>query len=118
MRELEQSAKSTIMSVALFTASNFFLRLIIGGSMQELWGMIRALQMILISVIVDVPIPPIAYIYFLICLEFANMDIYQGATTLEAMINFKETPALNDNFELFGKSTMNFYLLSDSYFLI
>jgi hypothetical protein len=73
---MEESAKSSILTVTLFTTSNFLLRLIIGGSMQELWGMIRALQMILISIIVDVPIPPIAYIFFLICLEFAGMDIY------------------------------------------
>jgi hypothetical protein len=41
-----------------------------------LWGMIRALQMIILSVMVSLPIPPLAFIFFSICVQFAQMDIF------------------------------------------
>lgn len=83
-----------------------------------LWGMIRALQMIIISVVVSLPVPPLAFIFFQICLEFAQMDVFQGTDFFDSILDLKETAALNDNFELYGAESMSFILLSGSYLLI
>jgi hypothetical protein len=55
----------------MFNSGNFFLMLVIGGSMQELWGMIRAVQMIVLSALVNIKIPIQLFIYLEICVLFA-----------------------------------------------
>ena len=55
----------------LVSSSNFAVSLILGGSMQQLWGMIRALQTIVICQLVRVPTPSIAFAFFTGCMLFA-----------------------------------------------
>jgi hypothetical protein len=74
--------------------------------------------MIIISINVNVPIPPLAFLFLLLLLEFAKMDIFQGTPIFKSLFDFKETSPLNDNFELYGHNTLNFILISSSYFLI
>ena len=55
----------------IFNSGNFLLMLILGGSMQEIWGMIRAVQMIVLSVLVDVTFPINLFIFLQVCIAFA-----------------------------------------------
>jgi hypothetical protein len=52
--------------------------LILGGSMQEIWGMIRAVQMIVLSVLVDITFPINLFIFMEVVVAFAQMDILEG----------------------------------------
>ena len=42
-KEIEDQSESAASTIQTVMSSNFFLGLLLGGSMQELWGMIRAL---------------------------------------------------------------------------
>ena len=53
------------------SSGNFVISLILGGSMQQLWGMIRALQMIILTALVRTPIPAATFMFFQGCMMFA-----------------------------------------------
>jgi len=57
--------------VNLMSSGNIFVSVILGGSMQHLWGMIRALQMIILSVLVQIQLPAHTFTFFLGCIMFA-----------------------------------------------
>ena len=46
------------------SSSNFLISFLLGSSMQQLWGMIRALQMIVLCQLVRVPTPSQAFVFF------------------------------------------------------
>ena len=46
--------------------------------MQEIWGMIRAVQMIVLSVLVNITFPINLFIFLEVCIAFAQMDIVGG----------------------------------------
>ena len=52
-------------------SGNFFLMLVLKGSMEQLWGMIRAIQMIVLSALVALNLPTNLFIYLQICIVFA-----------------------------------------------
>ena len=73
--DTSDSASELIQSL---TTGNFFIGIILGGSMQYLWGMIRALQMISLTGLVNVKIPIHLHIFLQVCVVFAGMDILDG----------------------------------------
>lgn len=74
---------------------NFFLTLIMGGSMQQLWGMIRTLQMVILVALVEIRQPPHTFVFFKACLEVASIDVYDAAGIYEKIFVFKDTAPLN-----------------------
>ena len=102
----------------MFNSGNFFLMLIIGGSMQQLWGMIRSLQMIALSALVNVGYPINLFIFLQICILFANMDILSSEERYEKYLKFIETDPMNDAFAFFGIGDKNFINNSGSYLTI
>jgi hypothetical protein len=73
------------------SSGNFVLSLIMGGSMQQLWGMIRAMQFIILSFLIKVPTPSHTHKFFEGCAVFAQMDILDGKGLYENWFDFKET---------------------------
>ena len=95
---------------------SFILQLLLGGSMQQLWGLIRAMQMILLSALVETPIPIHTFLFFQGCMTFAQIDIFDGGVLYEKWFDFQETSTLSGMFEEYGLSNKNFMLLSGSYY--
>jgi hypothetical protein len=104
--------------VNVMSSGNVFVTVLLGGTMQELWGMIRAMQMIVLSILAEIQLPVHTFLFYQESLVIADMDIFMGETIIEAIMRFKETDALNDNFELYGIGDKNFMSNSGSYFLI
>ena len=104
--------------MSFMTTGNLFFNLLIGGSMQQLWGMIRALQMIVLSALMNVNYPPHTVIFFKTCMIFAQMDIINGEGMYEEYMTFKETPPINAKFEMYGLENMTFFLNSGSYLIL
>jgi hypothetical protein len=102
----------------MFNSGNFLLMLILGGSMQQLWGMIRAIQMISLSALVNVAYPINLFIFLQVCIIFANMDILKSEDFYADNLVFKSTDAVNESFAFFGIGDKNFILNSGSYFMI
>lgn len=63
--------------------------------------MIRALQMISLSAIIEVRIPNHMFLFLQGCILFAQMDIFDGGNMFEEWFSFKETEAVNENFAFF-----------------
>ena len=86
--------------------------------MQSLWGMIRALQMITLSGLINVKIPIHLHIFMEVSVIFAGMDVFSGEDYYEEMFEFKETDAIGEKWAFFGMDNSNFVMNSGSYFVI
>ena len=80
--------------------------------------MIRTLQLIVLSNLVNCPFPPHASVFFEGCILFANMDIFDGEVIYRTNMKMKATPAYDDNYSRFGIGDQNFIYQSGSYFVI
>jgi hypothetical protein len=95
---------------------NFLVGVLVGGSMQQLWGMIRAMQYIILCFLIRVPTPGHTHGFFEGCASFAQMDILDGKTLYEHLFRFKETAPLNANYETMDIPDKNFVNNSGSFF--
>lgn len=87
------------------------------GSMQMLWGMIRAMQTIILAVLVKIPLPGHAFLFMQGCMNFAQIDLLDGEDYFEMIFSFKPTEPYNHNFEWFGITDKNLMMSSGSYFM-
>ena len=85
--------------------------------MQQLWGMIRAMQTIILAGLIDIPMPAHALVFMKGCMSFAQMDVFDGSGLYAQVFDFKPTEPLTPNFESFGISDKNFMMNSGSYFI-
>jgi hypothetical protein len=53
------------------SGANFLVSLMLGGSMQQLWGMIRAMQMIILIALIKTPQPAHTFTFLKGCMMFA-----------------------------------------------
>lgn len=88
------------------------------GSMQQLWGMIRALQLIFMSSLININQPPHTVLFFKICMVFAQMDILNSEEFYEERLTFKHTEPLTEVFNQYGIENMNFILNSGSFLVL
>ena len=72
----------------LFNAGNFFIMLILGGTMRQLWGMIRTVQMVTFSTVVNVKLPLNLFIFLRLYVYFAMMDVLQGRELYKSILKF------------------------------
>jgi hypothetical protein len=100
------------------TGSNLVISIILGGSMQRLFGMIRTMQILAMSSLIFVTFPSHTMTFFGGAIMFANIDIFSGDELYEAIFEFKTTYALNDKFDQYGMSNKNFIMNSGSYFIM
>ena len=70
-QNLESSTAAGGDLVTALSSGNFIISLIMGGSMQQLWGMIRAMQFIILTYLVKVPTPAHTFKFFQGCAVFA-----------------------------------------------
>lgn len=82
--------------------------------MQQLWGMIRAMQIILLQTLIEIPFPAYTFMFFQGCLMFAQIDIFSGETFYPIIFEFKETEPFTGKFDQFGFGTKNFFMNSGS----
>lgn len=75
---IQSAGSNTGAAISAMKSSNFFLMLILNGSMQQLWGMIRALQMVIFYCLLKIPMPAHTFQFFEVCMLFAKQDIFDG----------------------------------------
>lgn len=101
-KAITDDSTSASNAVDMLNSGNFLLMLLIGGSMEQLWSLIRAVQMMILSGLVNIQIPINMFLYLKVCLLFAQMDIFKGEEIYEKNLKFKETEPLNAAFDFFG----------------
>lgn len=102
----------------LFNAGNFFIMLVLGGTMRQLWGLIRTVQMVTFSTVVNVKLPINLFIFLRLYVYFAMMDVLQGRELYKSILHFKDASPFNGTFAFFGFYDSNMINHSGSYFLI
>jgi hypothetical protein len=88
-----------------------------GGSMQQLWGMVRSLQTIILASLVKVNFPGNVHNFIQGCMSFASIDIFSAEEYYPLMFAFTETTPFNDEFEQFEIDNKNWLVLSGSYYV-
>ena len=114
---IKGATKNSKTALNFLSTGNFFVGLILGGSMQQLWGMIRAMQMIILCAVVKVSFPAHTYLFFQGCMLFAKMDVLSGESFFNTYFLLKKTKPLNSNFEGYGYESKSYFLNSGSVFL-
>ena len=100
------------------TTGNLCLGIILGASMTYLWGLIRAMQMIVLQSLLSINYPPHAAVFFQAGITFAAVDVLKGEQLYETIFVFTPTPPLTPRFDQFKMSDRNFLKNSGSYFLL
>ena len=93
---------------------NAFVGILLGGSTQELMGMIRALTAFINVSLLNVPLPPKLLFFIKVMSVVSELDLFQGPSRYEAVFKFRETSAFNPQFKQFGITDMNFMMNSAS----
>lgn len=60
------------------SSGNFFVSLLLGGSLQQLWGLIRSMQFMILCLLIRVPLAGHAFKFFDGCSVIAQLDIFDG----------------------------------------
>ena len=77
------------------TFGSIAVSVLVGFSMMNLVGMVRSMQLIIISCLVKVPLPAHAVIFFKECMKFAQMDVLDGQSFYEKWFVFLDTSPVN-----------------------
>jgi hypothetical protein len=96
----------------------FLLMMILSVGAAELWGSIRALQVMLVSSLVVFMRPVNLTLFLIICVKFSGFDLFDGSGFYEENLSFVETQPLNDSFEFYGIETKIMLINSGSYFVM
>jgi hypothetical protein len=99
------------------SSGNFIISQLLACSMQQLWSMIRAMQTIIITSIIEIPMPAHAMLFMKSAMTIAQIDVLDGAALYKKTFDFKQTECLTPNYEQFGIGDKNFIMNSGSYFL-
>jgi hypothetical protein len=118
IESIKESTDMVSKITTFLSSANFGVGMILGGSMQQLYGLIRSMQLILLSFLSDVAYPAHAYVFFQGGILFAGMDVFSGEDLYEKYLQFKETSPINKRFEEFGMGDKIFTSNSGSYLIM
>ena len=97
---------------------NFALAVLKNGSMQQLWGLIRSIQIIVLSSLIELVYPSNVSEFFKQTIEFANVDLLSGEDLYEKWLEMEPTSPLSAKFSELDYETKNFLLNSGSFFVM
>lgn len=114
---LQWFTRSIKLTGELIESSNFFVSVLVKGSMQQLFSMIRAMQLIVYHGLIRIPLPGNLLVFLKACMLFAQMDVFDASKFYEKTFDFAKTQPINQNFNLLGIETLHFLLNSGSFFV-
>lgn len=85
--------------------------------MQTLYGMLRAIQSLTFTGLIEITMPSHVLLFQQGCIMFAQVDIFNGSELVQKIFTLRQTKAYTDNFGLMGIHSMNFFLNSGSFFI-
>ena len=87
-------------------ASNAVINIFLQGSLNQVWGMINNLQMIIHAPLINIQFPGNAFMLYEVMITVATFDILPSETILPAMFpDLDEEEAFSDQFERLGYDT-------------
>ena len=74
------------------TPTSFIIQLLLSATLQFLFGMIRAVQMIVMSGLIEINVPSHMLMFITMCMKVAQMDIFDGNFIYSKLFDFFITP--------------------------
>lgn len=97
-------------AVTAIMAGNFFVSLIFASALQYLWGMVNALQIMVLAVLFDILLPSNVMVILREITKACNFDFFYTADFYTVWFGFKETASYSEHFELAGFGGSNFII--------
>jgi len=104
--------------ISAVSQSNFALRLGLSGSMASLFGMVRAMQLIVLCAMLKANFPANTQTFFLGASVIASMDVFEAEAHYERLFAFKETRPVNEKFDFVGTGDKAFTSNSGSFYVM
>ena len=82
----------------MFISSNLAVSFLLSGVLQYLWGMVNALQMIVMTVLFSVIRPVNAEVVLTTIMSYVNLDLIETYPMLDKLFTFKESEPFNQIF--------------------
>ena len=82
-------------SISAAMSGNFIVGILLSASLQSLWGMLRAMQIITFVSMVDVMMPVHFNLFFTGAVLIASVDVLEMESMYEEHLTFAETSAVN-----------------------
>ena len=80
-------------------AGNFFLSILFATALQYLWGMVNALQIIVLAGLFKIKIPENLRIILIEVTKACNFDLISTEKLYKKYFGFRDTPSFSLNFE-------------------
>ena len=94
------------------------LALLMQASISSLWTLIRAIQLIVFSTLIQVPMPSHTFAFLGEMMMIAQVDPFDGNQIYAKWFVFQPTDPVNENFHFFKIEDSNFVMNSGSFFII
>ena len=94
-----------------FLASNFIMGALLAVSLQFMWGLINALQLIVLTVLFNTKVPVNAKEVLVVILTIANFELVDTEEIYPTIFKFTETESFNQIYDACEMETSNFIML-------
>lgn len=115
---LDGASKNIGTSMSISMSGNFLISFLVNISLQNLWSLIRTLQVSLYMALVEYSYPAHTTMFMGVMVEIAELDLLNGEAIYQAIFSFADTPSFSDHFNAYNYQTMNLFFNSGSLFLI
>lgn len=89
--------------------TNIIVALLIGGTIQQLVGSVKQMQLMIFSALINIKFHPVLLRFYQFCVYLAEFDVLNGPMIIGMVFSFIETEPFEEYFEIFGIGDMNFF---------
>lgn len=105
---IKNLAANTENALKAFFGANIIFSFFSAGMLQYLWGLINTLQMIVMTSLFQLEIPPNADMVMLMILKMCSLEFVNTGWVLEKIFNFRETESMNTKYDSNGEPYSKF----------
>lgn len=89
----------------------------IGATIQHLFGLIRIIQILLLSAVIGVVYPAHLTLFYSFLVKFSSIEVIDSTKVYEFIFEFKETEPFNFTFDQYEIEDLNFFMNTGSLML-
>ena len=91
-----------------FSLANFTLNILLAATLQQLWSMINAQQVVVIMIAYDIKPPGIACFFFNLLFQIESVDVIPWSDYYDDYLQMEHTDAMSLNLDALGYNNMYF----------
>lgn len=118
IESIETTSENMQNSMQAIAFTNLFMAIFFGGMIQQLLGLIKVLQIVLLQACITIVYPGHLTFFYSLIVQLAELDFLHGTAIYEAIFEFKETEAYSPTFEQYEIGDMNFFMNTGSMMVV